>query len=184
MGASGTYGFDSATMMMGWGWRLWLRTRRPPDNPGEKEDKGPASPSPQDPRRPRSAFDELEPTLLSPSDIDLIARLVRAEAAGEPYDGQVAVAAVVLNRLKSPLFPNTVRSIIYQARQFETVSNGCINRPADEIHVQAVQDALSGKDPSKGALFFFNPAGTSSRFMHGLPVAVRIGGHVFSNRNA
>jgi spore germination cell wall hydrolase CwlJ-like protein len=155
----------------GRGWRLWLRNKwfHPPGSEGA-EKKG----------RERGLPGELEPVLLGPSEIQLIARLVRAEAEGEPYPGQVAVAAVVLNRLKSPSFPRDVRGVIYQRDQFESVTNGRIDEPADDIHFQAVEDALSGRDPSKGALFFFNPTGTDDRFVHSLAVTTRIGRHAFS----
>lgn len=175
------------------GWRLWTRNWRlpggapgasgaAPGRPGE-DAVGPDSPPPP----AKNVFDGLPlfgprpaPMLISPMDVDLLARLVRAEAEAEPYEGQVAVAAVVLNRLRSPLFPSTVRGVVYEARQFETVSNGRINQPAGEVHVQAARDALSGIDPTDGALFFFNPSGTRNAFMHGLTPSIRIGGHVFS----
>lgn len=126
--------------------------------------------------------DHLEPAPvpLSPSNIDLLARLVRAEAQGEPYAGQVAVAAVIINRVRSPLFPDDVYSIVYQPGQFETVSSGRINEPAEEQHFRAVLDALAGTDPTRGALFFFNPSRTKNRYMHSLPVAARIGRHTFA----
>jgi len=117
---------------------------------------------------------------LSASDIDLIARLVRSEAEAEPYAGQVAVAAVVLNRVRSSRFPNTVREVIYQRHQFEPVSNGRINLPAGEVHRRAARDAAAGWDPSGGALFFFNPRKTSNSFLHGLAVTTTIGGHRFA----
>lgn len=153
------------------GWRLWQRSRwfrRPGTGEAEEDAAG------------RSPPDELEPVLLGPSDVDLIARLVKAEAEGEPYAGQVAVAAVVLNRVRSPSFPGDVRGVIYQRGQFESVSNGRVNVPADEVHFRAVEEALSGRDPSGGALFFFNPAGTRDRFVHSLSVTTRIGRHTFA----
>lgn len=168
-------------MMKEPGWRPWTRNWRRLSKGGAAGAESylgrPATgrPSPGSESAPPPS-----PMLISPSDIDLLARLVRAEAEGEPYEGQVAVAAVVLNRLKSPLFPSTVRGVIYEARQFDTVSNGRISTPAEEIHIRAVRDALSGADPSDGALYFFSPEGTKSAFMHSLPVSARIGGHVFS----
>jgi spore germination cell wall hydrolase CwlJ-like protein len=161
------------------GWRLWMRNWRLPGPPDAAPggDKGTLDGTPLFGPHPA-------PMLISPTDVDLLARLVRAEAEGEPYEGQVAIAAVVLNRLKSPLFPSTVRGVIYESRQFEPVSNGRINRPAGEDHVRAAHDALSGVDPTGGALFFFNPRGTRDSFMHGLPASVRIGGHVFSRHLA
>lgn len=157
--------------LAGRGWRLWQRSRwQYRRGAGEPEEDGLRQASP----------DDLEPLLLAPSDLDLLARLVKAEAEGEPYTGQVAVAAVVLNRLRSPAFANDVRSVIYQRGQFETVSNGRINEPADAVHFRAVEEALSGRDPSNGALFFFNPAGTRDRFVHSLSVTTRIGRHTFA----
>ena len=117
---------------------------------------------------------------LSAADADLVARLVRAEAEAESYTGQVAVAAVVLNRVRSGKFPNTVRGVVYQAHQFEVVNNGRIHLPATATNQRAVRDAVGGWDPSNGALFFFNPAGTGNSFLHSLTVTARIGGHVFA----
>lgn len=116
----------------------------------------------------------------SSADVDLMARLVRAEAEAEPYEGQVAVAAVVLNRVQSSRFPNTVRNVIYQGHQFEPVSNGRIYIPARDVHVRAVRDAIAGWDPSRGALYFFNPAYTSNSYLWSLTIVARIGNHVFA----
>jgi N-acetylmuramoyl-L-alanine amidase len=117
---------------------------------------------------------------LSSTDLDLVARLVRAEAESEPHTGQVAVAAVVLNRVRSSRFPNTVRGVIYAPHQFETVSNGRINMAARDVDLKAARDALGGWDPSNGALFFYNPRYTSSSYMRSLTVTARIGNHVFA----
>lgn len=120
---------------------------------------------------------------LSQSDIDLLARLVRAEAEGEPYTGQVAVAATILNRLKDPRYPNTIPGIIYQidngCYQYSPVLDGRINLPPTASSYKAVEAALSGWDPSNGANGFYNPAGTSSRWVRSHPVTARIGNHVF-----
>nr|MBO2507168.1 peptidoglycan-binding protein [Bacillota bacterium] len=117
---------------------------------------------------------------LSAADFDLLARMVHAEAEGEPYAGQVAVAAVILNRLDSPLFPDTVRGVIYQPYQFEPVLNGRINLPAGPLAYRAVQDALNGWDPSYGALYFFNPGKTRNAFLWSRPHTVTIGNHRFA----
>lgn len=117
---------------------------------------------------------------LSPAEIDLLARMVHAEAEGEPYIGQVAVAAVILNRLASPLFPNTVYGVLYERYQFEPVQNGRINRPASATAYRAVQDALNGWDPSYGALYFFNPSKVTNRFLWSRPHTVTIGNHRFA----
>ncbi len=116
---------------------------------------------------------------VSSADLSLLARLVEAEAGAEPYTGKVAVAAVVLNRVRSSRFPNTVRGVIYQAGQFSPVSNGRINLPASESSMKAARDAVGGWDPTGGALFFFNPAKTSNAYMHSLTVSLRIGNHSF-----
>ncbi|NLW46701.1 MAG: LysM peptidoglycan-binding domain-containing protein [Firmicutes bacterium] len=120
---------------------------------------------------------------LNQSDIDLLARLVRAESEGEPYTGQVAVAATILNRLKDSRYPNTVPGIIYQVDhgryQYSPVLDGRINLPPTSSTYKAVQAALSGWDPSNGANGFYNPTGTSSSWVRSHPVTARIGNHVF-----
>ncbi len=118
---------------------------------------------------------------LSVSDADLLARLVRAEAQGEPYEGQVAVAAVVFNRVNSSLFPNTISEVVYEPLQFEPVSNRTIYTPADETARRAVRDAVSGWDPSHGALYFFNPAKTNNSFLWSRPHIITIGNHRFTH---
>lgn len=120
---------------------------------------------------------------LSQSDIDLLARLVRAESEGEPYIGQVAVAATILNRLKDPRYPNTIPGIIYQVDngcyQYSPVLDGRINLVPTASAYKAVQAALTGWDPSNGANGFYNPSMTNSRWVRSHPVTVRIGNHVF-----
>ena len=91
------------------------------------------------------------------TNLDLLARLVHGEARGEPYTGKVAVAAVVLNRVKSSSFPNTVAGVIYQKGAFDAVSDGQINMSPDSTSKKAAQDALNGWDPSYGAIYYFNP---------------------------
>ncbi|KAA0549855.1 LysM peptidoglycan-binding domain-containing protein [Bacillus sp. BGMRC 2118] len=119
---------------------------------------------------------------LSQNDFDLLARLVRAEAQTEPFEGKVAVAAVVLNRVDSPKFPDTIRGVIYQKRQFQPVSNGQINRPADEESIRAVEAALSDmRHIAEGSLFFYNPKIATSRWLDKRQTVVAIGQHVFKN---
>ena len=122
-------------------------------------------------------------TSISQSDLELLARLVSAESAGEPLEGQVAVAATILNRLKDPRYPNTIPGIIYQVDsgryQYSPVLDGRINQPPTASAYQAVQLALAGWDPSNGANGFYNPAKTSSQWVRSHPVTARIGGHVF-----
>jgi len=113
-------------------------------------------------------------------DTNLLARCVNAEARGEPYWGQVAVAAVVLNRIADPAFPKTVADIIYQPQAFSSVSDGQINLPPSSSAIRAAQEAVSGSDPSEGALFFFNPAKTNNKFIWSRPQIITIGHHIFT----
>jgi spore germination cell wall hydrolase CwlJ-like protein len=110
---------------------------------------------------------------------DLLARLVRAEAQSEPYNGKVAVAEVVLNRINSGKFPSTVEGVIYQRGQFSPVSNGSINKPADSDSRRAVDQAIASSDALYGSLFFYNPDTATSRWLDSKPTTVAIGNHVF-----
>lgn len=118
------------------------------------------------------------------ADQDLLARLVHAEAKGEPYAGKVAVATVVLNRVASPDFPNTIKSVIYQKSNgyyaFTPVKNGAINQPADAASKKAVKEALAFKGSGKGSLFFFNPKTAVSKWVFSREVTVTIGNHRFA----
>lgn len=120
----------------------------------------------------------------SQRDIELLARLVHAEARGESYKGQVAVAATVLNRLKDPSYPNTIAGIIYQVvagrYQFSCVPDGQINLPADETARRAVQEALAGYDPTGGATTYFNPSKTRDGWVWSRPSIIQIGNHIFA----
>lgn len=113
------------------------------------------------------------------SNLNLLARLVHGEARGEPYSGQVAVAAVVLNRVKSSKFPNTVAGVIYQAGAFDVVSDGQINMAPDSTSIKAAQDAINGWDPSYGAIYYFNPNTATSKWIWSRPLTVVIGNHRF-----
>ena len=113
------------------------------------------------------------------SNLNLLARLVYGEARGEPYTGQVAVAAVVLNRVKSSKFPNTVAGVIYQAGAFDVVSDGQINMTPNSTAIKAAQDAINGWDPSYGAIYYFNPNTATSACIWSRPVTVVIGNHRF-----
>lgn len=114
-------------------------------------------------------------------DIQLLARVIRAEAEAEPYIGQVAVGAVILNRIQSPKFPNTLAGVIYQPKAFESVSNGSINKAPTASTRKAAQDCLNGWDPSGGALFFFNPAKVGAgSYVWTRKIIQRIGKHVFA----
>lgn len=113
------------------------------------------------------------------TDLNLLARLVYAEARGEPYTGQVAVAAVVLNRVKSSSFPNTIAGVIYQSGAFDCVSDGQINLTPNSTAKSAAQDALNGWDPSYGCLFYYNPKTATSKWMLSRSVKLSIGNHSF-----
>lgn len=118
---------------------------------------------------------------LSASDIDLLARLVYAEGRGEPYEGQMAIAAVVINRVQSSQFPNTVRGVIFAPNAFSPVKGGTLSRETNETARKAVLDALNKKDPTKGALYFFNPNTATSSWIWSRPKAVRIENHIFAH---
>lgn len=109
----------------------------------------------------------------------LLGKLVYAEARGEPYDGKVAVAAVVLNRVRSASFPNSISGVIYQSGAFSVVANGQISLSPDADSLKAAKDALAGADPTGGCLFFYNPQYTTNSYMLSKPVAVTIGKHRF-----
>ena len=113
------------------------------------------------------------------TNLNLLSRLVYGEARGEPYTGQVAVAAVVLNRVKSSSFPNTVSGVIYQSGAFDVVSDGQINMTPNETAKKAAQDAINGWDPSYGAIYYFNPNTATSAWIWSRPVTVVIGNHRF-----
>ena len=118
-------------------------------------------------------------TSSSSSDLNLLARLVYAEARGEPYTGQVAVAAVVLNRVKNSSFPNTIAGVIYQSGAFSVVADGQINLTPNSTAKKAAQDALNGWDPSYGAVYYFNPATATNKWIWSRPMTVTIGNHRF-----
>lgn len=113
-------------------------------------------------------------------DTSLLAKLVSAEARGEPYLGQVAVAAVVLNRVKDPAYPKSVAGVVYQPGAFSSVNDGQINMQPTSSAVRAAQEATTGVDPSHGALFFFNPAKTSNKYIWSRPQILKIGNHIFT----
>ncbi len=122
------------------------------------------------------------PQRFSAKDLGLLARLVQAESGGEPFRGKVAVAASVLNRVESSRYPNTLPGVIYQrdhGYQYCPVRNGTINRPAGDAARRAVQEALHGKDPTSGALSFYNPATATNGWIRTRPVHTQIGNHIF-----
>lgn len=115
----------------------------------------------------------------SSNDQALLARIISAEARGEPYEGQVAVGACVLNRVKHPSFPNTLAGVVYQPGAFTAITDGQINEAVTESARKAAQDALNGWDPSGGAIYYYNPDKTSNKWIRTRPVIKRIGSHLF-----
>lgn len=114
------------------------------------------------------------------SETYLLGRLVHGEARGEPYVGKVAVAAVVLNRVKSPSFPNTISGVIYQSGAFDAVADGQINLTPDEDSLRAARDALNGWDPTGGCLYYYNPATATNGWIWSRTVQLSIGKHNFA----
>ena len=113
------------------------------------------------------------------NDLNLLSRVVYAEARGEPYEGQVAVAAVTLNRVKSSSFPNTLAGVVYQSGAYDAVADGQINLTPNSTAKKAAQDAMNGWDPSYGALYYFNPATATNKWIWSRPMTVTIGKHRF-----
>ena len=120
-------------------------------------------------------------TARSSGDVQLLARAVNGEARGEPYEGQVAVAAVILNRVKHASFPNSIAGVIYQPGAFTAVSDGQINVPiaADSTVYKACQDAMNGWDPTNGCIYYFNPDTATNKWIWSRPLVVKIGKHRF-----
>lgn len=113
------------------------------------------------------------------SNLDLLARVINGEARGESYTGKVAVGAVVMNRVKSSLFPNSIYGVIYQQGAFDAVSDGQINLTPSSSSIKAAQDAMNGWDPSYGAIYYFNPATATNKWIWSRPMTVTIGSHRF-----
>ncbi len=114
------------------------------------------------------------------SDVKLLARLIYAEARGETYQGQVAVGAVVLNRVKSSSFPNTISGVIYQPYAFTCVNDGQINLSPNQTAINAAKDAMNGWDPTYGCLYYYNPKVATSSWIYSRKTVVTIGNHVFA----
>ncbi len=112
-------------------------------------------------------------------DVYLLAQCIYSESRGEPYKGQVAVGAVVLNRVKSSAFPNSISGVVYQKGAFSAVDDGQINLTPNDSALKAAKDAMNGWDPTGGCLYYYNPAKTSNRWIRSRPIVVRIGAHVF-----
>lgn len=115
------------------------------------------------------------------ANINLLARIISAEARGEPYVGQVAVGAVILNRIEHPSFPDSLSGVIYQDGAFTAIVDGQFNEPVSDSAYNAARDALNGWDPTSGCIYYYNPAKTSNAFMHSRPTITVIGSHRFCN---
>ena len=113
------------------------------------------------------------------SEIALLARIISAESRGEPYEGQVAVGAVILNRIAHPSFPNTLAGVIYQPGAFSCLDDGQVNEPVSESAARAARDAMNGWDPTGGAIYYFNPNTATSKWIWSRPVITVIGSHRF-----
>lgn len=122
-----------------------------------------------------------KPSGYSSSDITLLAKLIAAEARGESYTGQVAVGAVVLNRVSHPSFPDTIAGVIYQKGAFSCVNDSNWSVSPNATSMKAAEDCINGWDPSGGAVYYFNPKKTNDKFMHSRPVITIIGNHHFCN---
>ncbi len=119
---------------------------------------------------------------ISPEELDLLARTIHAEARGEPYIGQVAVGAVILNRVLSNRYPNTIHGVVYQPVQFSCVSDGQLRLQANETAFRAAREALDGVDPTRGALYYYNPnIATATWWLETREVTVIIGNHLFAH---
>ncbi len=114
------------------------------------------------------------------SDFELMAQVIEGEAAGEPYIGKLAVGAVIVNRLESDEFPNDLIKVIYQPNAFEAVSNGQYKRKTSQDSYKAAEEALKGKDPTNGCLYYWNPKTAKSKWVWQRPVIMQIGRHVFA----
>ncbi len=112
-------------------------------------------------------------------DVALLAKVISAEARGEPYDGQVAVGAVILNRIAHPSFPNTLAGVVYEPGAFTCMVDGQIDQPIASSAYQAARDALNGTDPSGGAIYYFNPVTATSAWIWSRPLLTVIGKHRF-----
>ncbi len=115
----------------------------------------------------------------SSKDVSLLAQVTSAEARGEPYKGQVAVAAVILNRIQNPSFPNSLAGVVYQPGAFSCMTDGGIYAPIADSAYKAARDAINGWDPSGGAIYYYNPAKSTSKWILSRPVLTVIGDHRF-----
>lgn len=114
------------------------------------------------------------------SNLYLLARIISAEARGEPYVGQVAVGAVIMNRIRHPSFPNTMSGVVYQNGAFTAIVDGQFDQPIASQAYNAARDAMNGWDPTGGAIYYYNPAKTTNKWIYSRPVITTIGEHVFA----
>ncbi len=115
----------------------------------------------------------------SANEVALLARIISAEARGEPYSGQVAVGAVILNRVAHPSFPNTLAGVIYQPGAFSCLDDGGVNAAVADSAYRAARDAINGNDPSGGAIYYYNPAKSTNKWIFSRPIITVIGNHRF-----
>lgn len=113
------------------------------------------------------------------ADLHLLARIISAEARGEPYEGQVAVGAVIMNRVKHPSFPNTLSGVIYQNGAFTAIVDGQFYEDVAESAYRAAKEAMDGADPTGGAIYYYNPAKSTNQWIRTRPIIYTIGAHVF-----
>ncbi|PYZ98445.1 spore cortex-lytic enzyme [Alteribacter lacisalsi] len=151
---------------------------------GAEENIPDATPSPDEDAVPDDSDADIQEAINTPegftdNDIQIMAQAVYGEARGEPYTGQVAVAAVILNRIESPIFPNNPSGVIFEPRAFTAVADGQINLEPDDTARRAVLDAINGQDPSGNALYYFNPDTATSGWIWSRPQIKRIGKHIF-----
>jgi len=142
-------------------------------NTAPKEQSRPVSPATEPDFKP--------PPALSAEEVHLIARVIEGEAAQEPYQGRVAVGAVIMNRVKHPDFPNSVEEVVYQPRAFCVVGNGLVNRTPSKKSILAAQEAARGHDPTGGALYFWNPNKPVNSWVWTRTPLVTIGNHTFAH---
>lgn len=117
----------------------------------------------------------------SNSEVQLLGRIISAEARGEPYLGQIGVGAVILNRIESPSFPDTLSGVIYEGGAFTAIVDGQFNEPVADSALKAAKEALNGQDPTGGAIYYYNPKKTSNAFIISRPIIKQIGSHLFCN---
>ncbi|MDP4133108.1 MAG: spore cortex-lytic enzyme [Bacillota bacterium] len=117
----------------------------------------------------------------SNTNVNLLAMLINGEARGEPYEGQVAVGAVILNRTRHPSFPGTIAGVIYQPGAFTAIQDGQIHAMMEANSLRAAKDALNGWDPSGGAIYYYNPNTATNKWIRSRPIVTVIGSHIFCN---